>query len=340
MHRSDFHYELPPELIAQQPTAERTASRLMVPGADPEHRTFAQLPELLRAGDLLVINDTAVIPARLLGRKTTGGRAEVLVERQLDAQEALAFIRSSKTPRAGAHIEFEEGEAIEVLGREADLFRIRSTRSSLDALMATQGHIPLPPYIQRDDDDVDRVRYQTVYAAASGAVAAPTAGLHFDQPLLERIQRAGVGIAGVTLHVGAGTFEPVREDDLTAHHMHSERIVVPPDTVAAITHTTAAGGRVIAVGTTSLRALEAAAADGQLQATDGETELFITPGYRFRVVDALITNFHLPESTLLMLVCAFSGYDAVMDAYRRAIADRYRFFSYGDAMFLSRVDPV
>jgi S-adenosylmethionine:tRNA ribosyltransferase-isomerase len=336
MRRSDFNYELPDALIAQEPTAERAGSRLMVPGGDPEHRRFPELVDLLRPDDLLVVNDTAVIPARLIGRKTTGGRAEVLVERILDDHQAMAFVRSSKTPREGAVIEFDDGAALEIVGRDEGLFRIRSLSGPLMALLETQGHIPLPPYIQREDEQADRDRYQTVYAREPGAVAAPTAGLHFDEDLLAAIRDRGVQLASITLHVGAGTFEPVREDDLAQHRMHSERIIVDQATVDAATAARDAGGRVIAIGTTSLRALEAAAATGELRAVDMETDLFITPGYRFKAVDALLTNFHLPESTLLMLICAFSGYDAVMDAYRRAIAERYRFFSYGDAMFLTR----
>jgi S-adenosylmethionine:tRNA ribosyltransferase-isomerase len=339
MRRSDFNYELPVELIAQTPAAERSGSRMLVPGAEPVDRGFGSFADLLRAGDLLVINDTAVIPARLLGRKTTGGRAEVLIERMTAPDEALAFIRASKTPRPGTRIELADGEQLEILGREQDLYRIRSLTTELPALLDAQGHVPLPPYIHHPDGAQDRERYQTVYARVAGAVAAPTAGLHFDPPMLDAVRDRGVTIASVTLHVGAGTFEPVREDDLTRHRMHIERIVVPEATVEAVRETRAAGGRVIAVGTTSLRALEAAAAGGVLHSYDGETDLFITPGYAFQVVDALLTNFHLPESTLLMLVCAFSGYDAVMDAYRHAIEQRYRFFSYGDAMFLTRADP-
>jgi S-adenosylmethionine:tRNA ribosyltransferase-isomerase len=340
MRRRDFNYELPDELIAQVPSAERVGSRLMVPGEEPEHRRFAELADLLRSGDLLILNDTAVIPARLLGRKTTGGSTEVLIERPLNTHEALAFIRSSKTPRVGTIIEFEQGEALQVLGRDAGLFRVCSLAGPLMVLLERQGHIPLPPYIQRADNQADRDRYQTVYARVAGAAAAPTAGLHFDQPMLDSIRAQGIGISTVTLHVGAGTFEPVREDDLSQHRMHAERIVVPQETVDAVAACRASGGRVVAVGTTSLRALESAATSGELIATEMDADLFITPGYRFQVVDALLTNFHLPESTLLMLVCAFSGYDAVMQSYRHAIASGYRFFSYGDAMFLSRVDPA
>lgn len=333
MRRSDFHYELPEELIAQHPPAERSAGRLLVLDGLGDRRV-RDLPELLGPDDLLVVNDTRVIPARLLGRKASGGRVEVLIERVLGAHEAAAFIRASKTPKPGSSILIGE-YALEVGARDGQLFQLRSERP-LDELLAAHGHVPLPPYIQREDEAADAERYQTVYARTPGAVAAPTAGLHLDQALLEAISARGVARASVTLHVGAGTFEPVRVDELTEHRMHSERIEVPAATVEAVARARSRGGRVVAVGTTSLRALEAAAAGGELRPSDGETDLFITPGYRFRVVDVLLTNLHLPESTLLMLVCAFSGYDAVMRGYRHAIDLRYRFFSYGDAMFLTR----
>ena len=336
MRRQDFHFDLPPELIAQQPAPERPASRLLhlerASGAWHD-RQFRELPNLLRAGDLLVLNDTRVIPARLWGRKETGGRVEVLVERPLDERAALAHVRASKAPKPGSRLVFAQGVMAEVTGREADLFRLEFDRP-LMAVLEAQGHMPLPPYIEREDAALDAERYQTVYARHPGAVAAPTAGLHFDEALLAELAERGIEQARVTLHVGAGTFQPVRVDDIAQHRMHSEWLRVPADVVAAVQRTRARGGRVVAVGTTVVRSLETAALDGSLQAYEGETDIFITPGFRFRVVDALITNFHLPESTLLMLVCAFAGHETIMRAYRHAVAQRYRFFSYGDAMFI------
>ena len=336
MRRQDFHFDLPPELIAQQPAPERPASRLLhlerASGAWHD-RQFRELPNLLRAGDLLVLNDTRVIPARLWGRKETGGRVEVLVERPLDERAALAHVRASKAPKPGSRLVFAQGVTAEVTGREADLFRLEFDRP-LMAVLEAQGHMPLPPYIEREDAALDAERYQTVYARHPGAVAAPTAGLHFDEALLAELAERGIEQARVTLHVGAGTFQPVRVDDIAQHRMHSEWLRVPADVVAAVQRTRARGGRVVAVGTTVVRSLETAALDGSLQAYEGETDIFITPGFRFRVVDALITNFHLPESTLLMLVCAFAGHETIMRAYRHAVAQRYRFFSYGDAMFI------
>ena len=336
MRRQDFHFDLPPELIAQQPAPERPASRLLhlerASGAWHD-RQFRELPNLLRAGDLLVLNDTRVIPARLWGRKETGGRVEVLVERPLDERAALAHVRASKAPKPGSRLVFAQGVTAEVTGREADLFRLEFDRP-LMAVLEAQGHMPLPPYIEREDAALDAERYQTVYARHPGAVAAPTAGLHFDEALLAELAERGIEQARVTLHVGAGTFQPVRVDDIAQHRMHSEWLRVTADVVAAVQRTRARGGRVVAVGTTVVRSLETAALDGSLQAYEGETDIFITPGFRFRVVDALITNFHLPESTLLMLVCAFAGHETIMRAYRHAVAQRYRFFSYGDAMFI------
>lgn len=343
MRRSDFRFELPPELIAQTPPRERGASRLLhLDGATGalEDRDFADLAYLLRPGDLLVFNDTRVLPARLHGHKDSGGRVEVLVERVLDEQQVLAKVRASKPLIAGRELMLE-GVPAEVLAREADLYRLRfrDPRRVTEILEAV-GHMPLPPYIQRPDTATDRERYQTVYARRPGAVAAPTAGLHFDAPLLKRLADRGVDSAYVTLHVGAGTFQPVRVEDLSQHRMHCEWLQVDAAASAQIAATRARGGRVVAVGTTSLRSLETAAqggpADGVPAPFRGETDLFIRPGYRFRVVDALITNFHLPESTLLMLACAFAGYRPVMAAYRHAVVAGYRFFSYGDAMFMTR----
>ncbi len=337
MRKSDFRFHLPEALIAQYPAAERSASRLLALGSDGtiRHLSFRDLVELLRPGDLLVFNDTRVMRARLYGRKETGGKVEVLIERLLAPDRALAHVRASKSPRPGGRIQVA-GHWLEVTGRDGDLFTLRLERGQFHALMDAHGHMPLPPYIKRPDERVDESRYQTVYARRPGSVAAPTAGLHFDEPLLAALEARGVEQARVTLHVGAGTFQPVRTEDLSKHRMHAEWLRVGPEVCEAVERTRRRGGRVVAVGTTSVRSLETAAAGGALQPFEGETRLFITPGYRFRVVDALITNFHLPESTLLMLVCAFGGYEAVMAAYREAVAWKYRFFSYGDAMFLER----
>jgi len=341
MQLSDFHYDLPTELIAQEPSERRGDSRLLhLPASAQaaEDRRFAELPDLLRPGDLLVFNDTRVLPARLYGHKTTGGRIELLIERLVGDTEATAHVRASKTPKPGSALMVEDTR-IEVVGRDGDLFRLRVARGSLAALLQAHGHMPLPPYIRRDDEAIDRERYQTVYAARPGAVAAPTAGLHFDQAMLERLAQAGIGSAQVTLHVGAGTFQPVRVQNLDEHRMHSEWLTVPAETVEAVRRTRERGGRVVAVGTTSVRSLETAAGGGELAPYEGDTALFIRPGYRFRAVDLLLTNFHLPESTLLMLVSAFAGHDRVMAAYRHAVGQRYRFFSYGDAMLLGYREP-
>ncbi|MCF6361833.1 MAG: tRNA preQ1(34) S-adenosylmethionine ribosyltransferase-isomerase QueA [Gammaproteobacteria bacterium] len=344
MRRTDFHFDLPDELIAQHPAAERTASRLLcLDGSSGEltDHGFRDLPGLLRAGDLLVFNDTRVIPARLFGQKETGGRVEVLVERVLDARRVLAHVRASKSPKTGSHLSLEGDIVAEMLGRQGELFELAlsggRSESALDLLEA-HGHMPLPPYIERADANDDRERYQTVYADKRGAVAAPTAGLHFDQAMLDTLAVQGVDSVFITLHVGAGTFQPVRVDNIHDHHMHAETIEVSEAVVEAVARTRVRGGRVVAVGTTSVRSLESAArvGGGELRPFAGDTDIFITPGYEFRVVDALLTNFHLPESTLLMLVSAFAGYENVMAAYRHAVAQRYRFFSYGDAMLLSR----
>ncbi|MBW3566573.1 MAG: tRNA preQ1(34) S-adenosylmethionine ribosyltransferase-isomerase QueA, partial [Proteobacteria bacterium] len=324
------------------PRKERAGSRLLcLDGANGgiQDRIFRDLPALLQPGDLLVFNDTRVMPARLLGRKSTGGQVEVLVERVLDNREALAHVRSSKSPKPGMTLEMEGGLVLEVLGRQDALFHLRFPQDDVPAQLERFGHMPLPPYIDRVDDDSDRERYQTVYAREAGAVAAPTAGLHFDDAMFETLAQMGVESAFVTLHVGAGTFQPVREDDLSKHHMHAEFAVVPEGVVNAVHRTRARGGRVIAIGTTSVRSLESAAADGEIAPFAADTRLFILPGYRFRVVDAMLTNFHLPESTLLMLVSAFAGRENIMRAYRHAIDARYRFFSYGDAMFITPESP-
>ncbi len=337
---SDFDYALPPELIAQIPAKERAASRLLhldrVTGS-LEDRQFRSLPELIAPGDLLVFNDTRVIKARLHGVKATGGAVEVLIERVLDHQRALAQVRASKTPRAGSKLTLAGAFEATVLGRHDDLFELRfeGVGSVLDRL-ARHGAVPLPPYITHAPDASDESRYQTVFARTPGAVAAPTAGLHFDEAMIALLRSRGVHTAFVTLHVGAGTFQPVRDDDIAAHVMHEEWYEVPQATVDAIAAAKLRGGCIVAVGTTTLRTLESAAAGGGLKAGSGETRLFIRPGYAFKVVDRLLTNFHLPKSTLLMLVSAFAGTDNIRRAYAHAVAERYRFFSYGDAMLLER----
>ena len=340
MRVDHFHYELPEGLIASEPVARRTDSRLlMLEGSTGalEHRQFSSIINLIEPGDLLVMNDTRVIPARLFGKKTTGGKIEILIERVLDDRHALAHVRASKSPKAGAELIIEGGYKATVTDRVDDLFELAfaGEKSVLEMLDAV-GHIPLPPYIERADTEIDKERYQTVYARIPGAVAAPTAGLHFDDELLNRLKEKGVNIEFVTLHVGAGTFQPVRVENIADHHMHSEIIDVSAAVCEQVEATKAAGKRVIAVGTTSVRCLETAGRSGVMVPTQGETDIFIYPGYTFKMVDALITNFHLPESTLLMLVCAFAGYDHTMHAYREAVAQAYRFFSYGDAMFITK----
>ncbi len=336
MLRANFHYELPEELVAQHPTARRRDSRLLhLDGASGsvQDRQFVDLPQLLRAGDLLVFNDTRVVPARLHGHKDTGGRVEILLERVIEGGRVAVQLRSSKPPATGSQIQLPDGTRLTVAGR-ADEFWLLDFQEEPGAVFERCGAMPLPPYMKRAADDSDRDRYQTVYAREPGAVAAPTAGLHFDAELLAACGQAGVASAHVTLHVGAGTFQPVRADDVRDHRMHAERAVVPGSVCDAVSACRARGGRVVAVGTTAVRALEAAAEAGALAPYAGDTRIFITPGYRFRVVDALVTNFHLPESTLLMLVSAFAGREKVLAAYRHAVERRYRFFSYGDAMFV------
>jgi S-adenosylmethionine:tRNA ribosyltransferase-isomerase len=347
MKRSDFKYVLPPHLIAQHPPAERTASRLLVLDAISgavRHHQFGELADFLTPNDLLVLNDTRVIPARLWGRKATGGKVEFLIERLTGTHTAVAHIRASKSPGPGSVIQLCEREGavpgphqLVVTGREGDLFCVSSVPGpSLAALLRDIGHMPLPPYIERQDEVVDRERYQTVYARRDGAVAAPTAGLHFTEGLLAQCNALGIRQVTVTLHVGAGTFQPVRADDIERHVMHREWMEVDEMVCTAVAETRARGGRVVAVGTTAVRALESASsATGALQPFRGDTDIFIYPGYRFRTVDAMVTNFHLPESTLLMLVSAFAGREHILAAYERAIAANYRFFSYGDAMFIA-----
>ncbi|MFH7587672.1 tRNA preQ1(34) S-adenosylmethionine ribosyltransferase-isomerase QueA [Oceanimonas smirnovii] len=345
MQVQDFSFELPDELIARHPMAERTGSRLLQLDGNSgnlTHGRFGDILDLIHPGDLLVFNNTRVIPARMFGRKASGGKLEVLVERMLDDKRVLAHVRSSKAPKPGTGLILEPDVNATMVARHDALFEIEfdDERTVLEILEAV-GHMPLPPYIDRPDTDADKERYQTVYNEKPGAVAAPTAGLHFDEPLLSAIRAKGAELAFITLHVGAGTFQPVRVDNVLDHKMHAEYIEVPAEVVAQIDATRARGGRVIAVGTTSVRSLESAAqaslAKGEpLAPFYGDTDIFIYPGYRFQLVDAMVTNFHLPESTLIMLVSAFAGQDHIMEAYRQAVAERYRFFSYGDAMFITR----
>ncbi|HDY8065137.1 S-adenosylmethionine tRNA ribosyltransferase [Vibrio vulnificus] len=347
MQVSDFHFDLPDELIARYPQSERTASRLLQLNGNTgavKDGSFKDVLELVQAGDLVVFNNTRVIPARMFGRKESGGKLEVLVERMLDEKRFLAHVRSSKSPKPGTLV-FLGGEdqySAEMVARQDALFELhlKADKTILEVLEEI-GHMPLPPYIDRPDEDADKERYQTVYNQKPGAVAAPTAGLHFDNQLLEQIKAKGAEFAYVTLHVGAGTFQPVKVDNILEHHMHSEYAEVSQEVVDAIKTTKARGGRVIAVGTTSVRSLESAAQESLKNGTElmpffGDTEIFIFPGYQYQLVDCLITNFHLPESTLIMLVSAFAGYDHTMNAYQHAVANQYRFFSYGDAMFIEK----
>ncbi|HEY6545399.1 MAG TPA: tRNA preQ1(34) S-adenosylmethionine ribosyltransferase-isomerase QueA [Dokdonella sp.] len=342
MNKHDFHFDLPPELIAQAPMPERSGSRLLLANGGSkriEDRRFVELPELLRAGDLLVFNDTRVLPARLFGRKASGGAVEILIERITGTHEALAQLGVSKKPRPGGRILLQDGSEVEVLAREGTFFRLRfDVVEPLEKLLSRVGRMPLPPYIAREAEAADEERYQTVYAREAGAVAAPTAGLHFDEPLLQRLAERGIESGYVTLHVGSGTFQPVRSERIEEHAMHREWLNVGAGLVEQVRRARERGGRVVAVGTTVVRALESAVRDGQLMPFAGETQIFIFPGYRITTVDALLTNFHLPESTLLMLVSAFAGREFVLDAYRHAVEQRYRFFSYGDAMLVWPVE--
>lgn len=339
MFISDFDYDLPDSLIAQYPLTDRRGSRLLVVADGIDDRRFSELPALLRAGDLLVFNDTRVIRARLDATKETGGRAEILIERVVGDRSAVAHIRASKSPKAGGRLLLPGDAEAEVTGREGEFFALTF---SVDVMpyLDEYGEVPLPPYLNRAADESDIDRYQTVYAADPGAVAAPTAGLHFDEAMLAETIAAGVGHAWVTLHVGAGTFQSLREEQIEENRLHSERVAVSQQCCDAVHATRAEGGRVIAVGTTSVRALESASATGELRPFVGETDLFILPGYKFRSVDAMITNFHLPQSSLLMLVSAFAGKERVLSAYRHAVGEKYRFFSYGDAMFLKPGKPI
>lgn len=343
MQVKDFHFELPDELIARYPLADRTASRLLCVDGNSgsrTHRHFYEVLDLLNEGDLVIFNNTRVIPARMFGQKASGGKVEVLIERVLDEQSALAHLRSSRSPKEGAELTLEGGLKATMVGRHDDLFELcfDLTEGNLIEALEQFGHMPLPPYMKREDELSDRERYQTVYNAKPGAVAAPTAGLHFDDALLAKLADKGVEKAFVTLHVGAGTFRPVKVDTIAEHKMHAEYIEVSEEVCAAVKATKARGNRVIAIGTTSVRCLETASRNGEIEPYFGDTDIFIFPGYEFKTVDALVTNFHLPESTLLMLVSAFAGYDNMMAAYSEAVAEKYRFFSYGDAMFLQKQD--
>ena len=344
MRRDQFSYHLPDELIARQPATERRGSRLLCldgPSGELAHRQFPDILERTQPGDLMVFNNTKVIPARLFGQKESGGKVEVLVERllshEVSGKRLLAHVRASKSPKPGTRLLFENDISAVMLGRQGELFELEfEGECGALAILESIGHMPLPSYIDREDAESDRERYQTVYAQTPGAVAAPTAGLHFDDALLAQLKEKGVETAFVTLHVGAGTFQPVRADNIQDHHMHAEMVEVAAQVCHQVEQAKARGNRVIAVGTTSVRCLESAAKSGMIRPYSGDTDIFIYPGYQYRVVDALLTNFHLPESTLLMLVSAFAGYGNTMNAYRAAVAEQYRFFSYGDAMFITR----
>ena len=339
MRVSDFSFELPEELIAQFPLETRSASRLLCLDGNTgklEHKQFSELTELVQPGDLLVFNDTRVIPARLFGQKASGGKVEVLIERLQGEQRALVHLRSSRSPKVGAKLILEGGVKAEVIGRQDNLFQLQfDPQGDLMRQLEAHGHMPLPPYMHREDLPSDRERYQTVYNKRPGAVAAPTAGLHFDQPLLDQLKEMGIETTFVTLHVGAGTFQPVKGDQVEEHKMHAAYIEVSDAVCTAVNAARERGNRVIAVGTTSVRSLESASQSGEIQPFMGDSSIFIYPGYRFKSVDAMVTNFHLPESTLIMLVSAFSGVEHIRQAYAEAIQQRYRFFSYGDAMFLT-----
>lgn len=339
VQKSDFFYDLPPHLIAQAPLPERSASRLLTLSGETGELgdlMFNDLPKLLKSGDILVFNDTRVIPARLYGHKASGGKIEMLIERIKDKRSALAHIRASKSPLSGTELLIEGKHRLLVTGRTEDLFHVESIGMDITDLLDDAGHIPLPPYIERPDSLEDRNRYQTVFARNAGAVAAPTAGLHFDEAMLVQLEKMDIDTVYLTLHVGSGTFQPLRVENLNDHIMHEEFCAIDELAVDKIRSAQAKGGRVVAVGTTAVRTLETAALSGQLQAFKGETRLFIKPGFQFQCVDAMLTNFHLPESTLLTLVCAFAGYEQTMMAYAHAVKQAYRFFSYGDAMFIKR----
>jgi len=340
MKTQDFDFHLPENLIAQQPSAQRTASRLLYLNplsSDITDSAFLDFPNYLSKNDLLIFNDTRVIKARLFGKKITGGVVEVLIERVLNNHHAYALVRASRAPKTGSLMKLCDQIDVEVIGREDDLFHLKflSETPVLD-LLEQYGSLPLPPYITHDANDADETRYQTVYAKHAGAVAAPTAGLHFDENMLNQLKNKGIHIAYITLHVGAGTFQPVKADNIAEHKMHSELYRIPNETIELIESTRAIGGKITAVGTTVLRALESAAQSQKLSAGSNETNIFITPGFTFKVVDRLLTNFHLPKSTLLMLVSAFAGFDQIKHAYQHAIKEQYRFFSYGDAMLLEK----
>ena len=342
MQLSDFSFELPEHLIAKYPTDDRTASRLLTlkgNSGDICHKQFVDILDIVAPNDVLIFNNTKVIPARLHGQKASGGKVEVLIERIVEDSIAIAHVRASKAPKAGTLLRLEDAIDVEVIGRQGALFELKflGDESVLHTL-ENYGHMPLPPYIDRPDEDSDKSRYQTVYGEKPGAVAAPTAGLHFDDAILQKLKDKGVTLAFVTLHVGAGTFQPVRVDNIEEHQMHAEYAEVPQTVVDAVTKAKQSGGRVIAVGTTSVRSLESAAAGGEIAPFFEDTSIFIYPGYNFKVVDAMVTNFHLPESTLMMLISAFAGRENVMSAYQHAIENEYRFFSYGDAMFIEKAD--
>jgi len=336
MKLSDFDFDLPNALIAQYPSEKRTDSRLLVVQDDFINATFSQLDEFLKPKDLLILNDTKVIPARLFGRKESGGKVEILVERLINDFEALVMIKASRAPKIGSYIMLENGKQVKVFDKASGLYKLNFGRNAILTLLNEIGHVPLPPYIERIDRKEDLVRYQTVYAKNVGAIAAPTAGLHFDEPLLSNLNSYGVDHAFVTLHVGVGTFQPVKVDDIKDHQMHSEYFEVCQETVDKIVSTKASGGRIVAVGTTAVRTLESIALQGELSSAKGDTDIYIYPGFEFRLVEAMITNFHLPKSSLLMLVSAFIGIEKMFQVYRYAIEEKYRFFSYGDAMFLEK----
>ncbi len=340
MRRSEFAYELPENLIAQFPSAARGDSRLLCLNGENgalNDRKFSELTMLLRTNDLLVFNDTRVMPARLFGHKDTGGQIEIMIERMLSDQQILAQVRASKPPRPGSYVFLERGIKLELIARHDDMFVLKfEDGQKTKEILKDIGHTPLPPYIQRADEKIDKERYQTVYARKTGAVAAPTAGLHFTEKIMKQFADRGIDTAYVTLHIGAGTFQPVRTENIDDHRMHSEYLEVSAEVCEKVSATKKRGGRIIAVGTTSVRCLEMAARSGSLEPYAGETDIFIYPGFKFQIVDFLITNFHLPESTLLMLVCAFAGREHVLNAYQHAIAGKYRFYSYGDAMFITK----